>query len=54
MMFRYLGNRYGLLLHNLVNGCSVAFVHFVKLINAANTLQQNELFTRVSQKNTFV
>jgi len=42
-VFRYLGNRYGLLLHNLVNGCSVAFVHFVELINAADTLQENEL-----------
>ena len=42
-VFRYLGNRYGLLLHNLVNGCSVAFVHFVELINAADTLRENEL-----------
>ena len=40
--FCYLGNRYGLLLHNFVNGCSIAFIHFVKLINATDTLQENE------------
>ena len=31
-----LGNRDGLLLHHLMDGCAVAFLHLVKLIDAAH------------------
>jgi len=36
-------NRYGLLLHHFVNVCSISFIHFVKLIDAADAgIRQNE------------